>query len=311
MSLYGLLGTAPPRVTYCILHQASSPKGGEDYVATIRQMHDAVRQESAILTAALEKGKREAIARESQVLRGSLTEFLSTPMRSDNASVLNIFTEAFERFERVVAGLAPVGVTGSSDGRVVPLPAPKPPGRRLIASGKTYLRDLGFAGGASKADVFESVFEMAGGFNLDVLEHIIRDRLGIYSGAHGQHLLRAGTYAFAAYNCVGNWGGDGTPSPYEAALLFAKPVMEYAPFREAVAEAAGQMVNDLKFPGATLWQRKLGLGRGKEFVLRCACASADHAMKIGHWLQQRAEPAFLRAALLDGGSLLVKEFLDI
>jgi hypothetical protein len=311
MSLYSLLGTAPPVLSYCIMHQPASAKGVDEYVATIREMDEAVRQESAALTALFEKGRKEAIARESQVLRGSLTEFLSTPMRSDNASILRIFTDAFERFDNVVAGLTPIGVTGTSEGRIIAPKMQKPLEKRLRSSGKSYLRELGFDAGPAKVDIFESVFLISGGHNLDILEHIIRDRLGIYSGAHGRHLIGAGAYTFAAYNRAGNWGAatEAAASSVEAVLFFSKPVMEYAQFREAIVAAMEEMTREMKLPGVTLWQRKLGLGRGKEFILRFACASTEQVPGIVRWLEQRKEPAFFRAALVEGGSLVVKEFL--
>jgi hypothetical protein len=272
-----------------------------------------VRRESDSIAAAYAKHVRDAIGRESQVLRGSLSEFLQTPMRSDNASVQRIFSDSFERFQEQVAGKPALGVTRSYEGRVITQAFLKTAERRLAANGRAYLKSLGFIAGKTKGDIFESVFIVEGGMNLDLIELIIRDRLGVYGETHGKHIDLTGGYSFSAYNLVGTWGqitrDQALNGRVELAIFFAKPTMQYAPFRAGLLEALGNLTKRISPRSITLWQRKLGLGEGKEFILRWLCDESRQAVEILHLLEQQKDPPFTKKVLVDQGHLVLKELL--
>ena len=313
MSIYKILDTAVPTISYCVLHQGASPSSGEEYLTTLRDLHAAVRRESDDMLATYTKHVHEVIGRESQVLRGTLSEFLSMPVRSDTTSVQRIFSESFERLQEQVVGNTALGVSRSYEGKFVIPSLQKAADRTLAANGTAYLKSLGFVAGKSKGEIHESVFVVEGGMNLDMLEHIVRDRLGIYAATHGKHLDLAGGYAFAAYNLVGSWGlverDRELNGQTELVIVFAKPTVQYGPFRAELAELLGTVAKDLAFPLMTLWQRKLGLGKGKEFILRCLCDSPRRAGDLLRRIEQCKGPGFVKKALLDHGGLVVKQLL--
>jgi hypothetical protein len=313
MSMYRILGTPVPTISYCIFHQAASSGSVEKYLDTLRELHSSVRRETASIAAAYAKHVRDVIGRESQALRGSLSEFLQTPMRSDNASVQRIFSDSFERFQEQVVGSPAIGVTRSYEGKVITPAFQKTADRKLVANGTTYLKGLGFVAGKTKGDIFESVFIVEGGMNLDLIEHIIRDRLGIYVETHGKHLDLTGGYSFGAYNLVGSWGqltrDEVLNGQVELAVFFAKPAMQYAPFRAGLLEALGHVTKRISPRSITLWQRKLGLGKGKEFILRWLCEGSRQAVEILRLLEQQMEPPFVKRVLIDQGHLVLKELL--
>ncbi len=311
MSTYSILNAPVPTISYSILHQPGSSALVDEYVGTIRELHAVVIRESDALTAAYQKSVRETITRESQALRGALGEFLAMPVRSDTASVQKIFGESFERYQEQVVGTGPLGVIRSYEGRVVEPGFQKAAERKLVVKGRSYLKGLGFARGKAGADVFESVFLVQGGMNLDLLEHIIRDRVGIYGPTHGRHLEQAGRYLFAAYNLVGSWGAraDILAGQFEAALYFSKPAMPYDTFRGGLLGALEVLVKEKPVRQVSLWQRKLGLGRGSEFILRCTAASTGDIGDVLGWLGRCHEPAFLKSALMSRGQLVVKELV--
>ncbi len=313
MSTYSILNAPVPTISYSILHQPGSSASADEYVETIRELHAAVMRESDALTAAYQKSVRETITRESQALRGALGEFLAMPVRSDTASVQKIFGESLERYQQQIVGTAPLGVLRSYEGRILDPGFQKPAERKLLVRGRSYLKGLGFATGKTSADVFESVFLVQGGMNLDLLEHIIRDRVGIYGPTHGRHLEQAGRYLFAAYNLVGSWGtvtrADILAGHVEAALHFSKPAMAYDAFRGGLVAALEVLVKEKPIRQVSLWQRKLGLGRGSEFILRCTAASPGDIGDVLGWLGRCHEPAFLKSALMSRGQLVVKELV--
>jgi len=313
MSTYSILSTPVPTISYCIFHQAASSKLQEEYTGTIRDLHASLLRESGALSAAYQKSVREAIVRESQALRGALGEFLAMPVRSDNVAVQKIFTEGFERYHGHITGEMRFGVTMSWDGKLVDFRLQKAAEKKLELNGRTYLKGLGFAPSKQKGDIFESVFIVEGGMNLDFLEHIIRDRLGIYRTTHGRHLERTGAYTFAAYNLVRAWG----PLPHrqsadgqlETVVYFSKPEIEYDRFRAGVNGALEKLAAAEGLAHLSLWQRKLGLGKGKEFILRCLCESQLQAGSVIAWLTRCSEPGFLKDVLITNGNLILKELL--
>jgi hypothetical protein len=147
------------------------------------------------------------------------------------------------------------------------------------------------------------------------VEHFVRDRVGIYNSTHGAHLAAVGVYAFAAHNLVLSEGEEmsrGNESAWgEAVLVFSKPAMQYDAFRESLSPVVGALAREPGITSATVWQRKLGLGRGEEFILRCVIAGPKHASLFVDCLHglHDANPAAIAALL--GGRLLVKQHLRL
>ena len=305
MSVYSILNLSRPTIGYGILHQSEKPGDARQYAENIHELHAAVRRESETITSAYEKVVREAVTRESQVLRGSLSEYLAMPVRSDNQSVQKIFAESFERYHAQMAGVQPLGAARSFEGTVT-FPNPKGAAeRKLVAAGKEYLRELGFTPLKTKGAIHESVFVVEGGMNLDVLEHIIRDRLGIYASVHGDHLNMVGGYTFSAYNLIGAWStaNGAAANSLECVFAFSKPEVQYQPFRAGLHEAMAKLAKEI--PSITVWQRKLGFGRGKEFIVRCRCGG--DISDIISWLQKDPGAKEIRHLFLTQACLLIEE----
>lgn len=311
MSVYRHLGANAPAIAYQVLHQAKAGVAKATYSSTMKELHARIGEESVAINSAYQKFLREITTRESQILKGTIAQFLETPIRTDNAEVQRIFREAFEKFQDQVLDRQPLGVSDSSEGRMVFPSLRRAPGRKLLENGRAWLEKNGFSVGKGTGDVFESAFHVLGGLNLDILEHIVRDRLGIYSSTHGKHLGESARSAFTAYNVLhthGNMPAKGTRSGKTgAALLFSKPSMEYAPFRKALRELTERHANAFPSIGFTLLQRKLGLGIGEEFMLRWVGESVDQVDDVVQGLREAPEP-FLDS-LHERGNLFIKEVI--
>ncbi|RPH37828.1 hypothetical protein EHM92_01670 [bacterium] len=313
MKTYPLLNTPVPVISYCIFHQPKKGRSGDEYVNTMRALHERVQKESGEMKNAFAKGVREAIARESQMVSGLLSQFLTTPIQSDRAEVRRVIAEGIERSLGQAGMNSEIGVSWSSEGKTCFPPHRKALERKLQQNGKAYLQDLGFTSDGSAGDIFESVFVVEGGINLDLIEHSVRDRVGIYSPPHGTHLGESTTYTFGAYNLV---YASGTRPPQEQkkglveiSFSFSKPPVEYALFRKALAAGLEQYVSGDAALYTSLWQRKLGLGRGKEFILRFLCDEMKKLDGIMKWLHERRDPDFPAEALAEKGAMLLKELL--
>ncbi len=313
MRTYPILNTPVPTISYCILHQPKKERSGEEYVNTMRALHERVQKESGEMKSAHSKGVREAITRESQLVSGLLSQFLTTPIQSDRAEVQRIIAEGLEQSLEQVGTIGEIGVSWSSEGKTCFPPLKKALERKLQQNGRGYLHDLGFASDGSAGDILESVFVVEGGINLDLLEHIVRDRIGIYSAPHGTHLEESAIYTFSAYNLV---YASGVRPPQERkkglveiSLSFSKPSVEYVPFRKSLISGLEQHLAGGVALYTSLWQRKLGMGTGKEFILRFLCDEMKKLDGIMHWLHESRDPGLTSEALGEKGAMLFKELL--
>ena len=100
----------------------------------------------------------------------------------------------------------------------------------------------------------------------------MRDRMGIYRGSHGAHIQNVTRTMFGTYNLVHQLGealvADIAQDTQEVTFAFNKGPIQYGPFRQEVTALMEQVAGQAYLAHASFWQRKLGLGTGKEFVLR-------------------------------------------
>ncbi len=310
MSIYTYLSTPLPTIAYAILHQAGPAVSPEAYAETMKELHQRIAAETAEVNAGFKKALQEITVRETQMLRGSLSQFLETPIRSDNAEVQKIFLDAFQKFGGLITVTDDYGVIRSSEGKLS-LPASRQAvQKKLGVGGKAYLTELGFTFGKASGPVFESVFYVRGGANLDIMEHLVRDRLGIYASTHGKHLTEFAGCLFGAYNVVMG-GGPGpqtdTGENSEAVIWFDKPDMPYGEFRQGLSVLLESLAKEGSPASPSLWQRKLGLGRGREFALRLAGRNRKKVDEMIQWIHECTLPDVVRNAVMNEGALLTRE----
>jgi len=304
--MYRTLNLPVPLIAYTILHRPRAGVGEEAYRSILAEMHRRVAAEAAAVRELVVRAAEDDAAREVQRLRGGLLHFLETPMRRDKEDVARTLLESLGRARDTAS--PPVGVAGSRDGRFA---APKTGSGATAAHvrrGREYLTGLGFEGSAA---VWESQFFVEGGANLDLLEHIVRDRMGVYASTHGRHIGQFTGFASSVHNLVGSrrWSpGKPTPAPcWEVAVHFAKPGVRYDEFRAALERFLDVLAG---LPGAaalSLWQRKLGLGRGEEYVLRCEARSEREAVDIAARVAAERSDPLLGDAVARHGRALLRE----
>jgi hypothetical protein len=313
MNLQSVLDVPAPTIAYCALHQRLPEVPRDEYQKTMKELHQRIREETAAINGAFKQHVTGTIDKETENLRNTLSHFLHTPISSDNEDVRRILVESLERFKDQMLGTNPLGLVDSHELKIFGVSSKKAVEKRLLKNGRSYLNGLGFATTKGSPDIFESVFIVQGGLNLDVLEHIVRDRLGIYSTTHGKHIKEFGGYSYAVYNMVFSRGelpsSDKLMKFTELTFHFSKPDIKYAPFRNGLVETLEQLAGAMSIDHLSLWQRKLGLGAGKEFILRVVSDKSDRSSAVIEWFNKQKEKEFVSEALTMGGSLVVKEFL--
>jgi len=71
----------------------------------------------------------------------------------------------------------------------------------------------------------------------------------------------------------------GDNATQEVTFAFSKGPVHYSDFRQAVSALMEQAGEQTPLIHASFWQRKLGLGTGKEFVLRLRLPAGEEALR--------------------------------
>ena len=313
MSIYTLLSSPLPTIAYCAMHQSLPTVPVAEYMKTMKELHERIAYESEAINAEYTKSLREMMLREVQAIHGGLSSFLQMPISSDDKDVRRILEEELGKFGEAMADNNGYGLKYSVEGKVFRVSTKKTLEKKLLSAGKVYLEELGFTPGKGTGAIFESMFVVEGGINLDIIEHIVRDRLGIYSTTHGKHIKEFGEYAYTVYNLVHSIGSlperEARRKHFEADLYFSKPDTKYAPFRKSAVDILKKLSEEVKPIHLALWQRKLGLGVGKEFVLRIVSNNSDQISGVVQWLEEHDENPLIKETLIRDGNLILKELL--
>jgi hypothetical protein len=108
--------------------------------------------------------------------------------------------------------------------------------------------------------------------------------MGIYRGSHGAHIENIARTSFGTYNLVYQLGESLTADlssdagSQEVTFAFSKGPVHYSDFRQEVSALLEHAGERLHLMHASFWQRKLGLGTGKEFVLRLRIPAGEEAL---------------------------------
>jgi hypothetical protein len=86
-------------------------------------------------------------------------------------------------------------------------------------------------------------------------------------------------------------------------VWFAKPQVRYAEFRGALAVLLDDLMRDGTCRAAAVWQRKLGLGSGEEYQLRCEVADHGKALGLARSLAERKLDPVLQTAIVRQGRM--------
>jgi hypothetical protein len=102
-----------PLLSYGILHRPRTGVPREVYRGTILEMHRGVDEESLKFSLRHQKSLLALSQKQAQILRGGLSQFLQTPIRSDSAEVQRIFQDAFDEHRALMGEPGPYGATAS------------------------------------------------------------------------------------------------------------------------------------------------------------------------------------------------------
>ena len=109
--------------------------------------------------------------------------------------------------------------------------------------------------------------------------------MGIYRGSHGAHIENIARTSFGTYNLIYQLGEEltadlaGDVLTQEVTFAFSKGPVHYSDFRRDTSALMEHVAEQTNLVHASFWQRKLGLGTGKEFVLRLRIPVGEEALR--------------------------------
>ena len=283
MDVYRALNADVPQLLFTVMHQSGPTVSDEEFTRTVTALHKEIRRQAQAMGEELRQWLGEQYNLQAEETVRKLRRLGVLAENADAAEVQQILERDYSRLGNRIGSLSLLGLQGSGEEVFVEEIAGDPDLGKRVADGREYLASLGFKPG--QGPLHEAWLLFRGSLHYDVMESVVRDRMGIYRGAHGAHIENIARTSFGTYNLVYQLGESltadlvGDVLTQEVTFAFSKGPVHYSDFRQdvsALMEHVGEQINLLH---ASFWQRKLGLGTGKEFVLRLRVPASENALR--------------------------------
>ena len=283
MDVYRALNADVPQLLFTVMHQAGPTVSDEEFTRTVTALQIDIRKQVHEVG---ERLHQWLLQQYSQQAEETLQKFQRLGVLSEHADVREvqqILERDYSRLGSRVGSETVLGLQGSSEETFSEAIPTDPELAKRVADGREYIASLGFKPG--QGPLHEAWLLFRGSIHYDVMEHIVRDRLGIYIGSHGAHIENVGRTSFGTYNLVYQLGEsltanlDNNVTTQEVTFAFSKGPIHYSDFRHEVSALMEHIAEQLNLIHASFWQRKLGLGTGKEFVLRLRLPAGEAPLR--------------------------------
>lgn len=285
MDVYRALNADVPQLLFTVTHQGGPSVTGEEYNRTATALQRNISEQAQDIAGELQQWLEQQYREQAEEMARKLQMLGLLPADADLEQVQETLARDYARLGNRLGSASMLGMQGSGEEVFnEELPADAELAKR-VADGREYLASLGFRPG--QGIMHESWLLFRGSIHYDVMEHVVRDRMGIYVGTHGDHIQNVGRTAFGTYNLIYQLGesltadlpAEGDGATQEATFAFNKGPIHYSPFRQEVSALMEHIAEQIDLRHASFWQRKLGLGTGKEFVLRLRLPAGEPALK--------------------------------
>ena len=195
MSIYELLSFDIPILAYSVLHQPRTSVTSKEYTRSLLEFRIKLKEESGIIQTTWQNYLSELTAKTEQATRGNLSQFLSTPIQSDTCDIQNIISDQIVQTADQLLPKIRFGLKEGYDGRFLTESSQGeiPKGRAI--GGRSFFQKVGFKTGRNNSAVFESLYIVQGASNLDILEYLIRNRIGSCNSVHGTKISQSDIFA--------------------------------------------------------------------------------------------------------------------
>jgi len=283
MDVYRALNADVPQLLFTVMHQAGPVVAEEDFTRTVTALHMEIRRQAQAMGEELHRWLEQQYRQQAEETVQKLQRLAALAENADLEKVQEALERDYSRLASRVGAESLLGMQGSGE-EVFAEEGPSDPDlAKRFADGREYLASLGFKPG--QGPLHEAWLLFRGSMHYDVLEHVVRDRIGIYKSSHGDHIAYVGRVSFGTYNLIYQLGEGLTADladdrvTQEVTFAFGKGPVHYSDFRQEVSGLMEHVGAQTYLVHASFWQRKLGLGTGKEFVMRLRLLGDEEALR--------------------------------
>jgi hypothetical protein len=283
MDVYRALNADVPQLLFTVLHQAGPTVSDEEFTRTVTALHMDIGKQMYEIGERLHLWLVQQYSQQAEETLQKLQRLGLLSQQADVGEVRQILEKDYSRLGSRVGTETVLGMQGSAEETFSEAEFNDPDLAKRVADGREYVASLGFKPG--QGPLHETWLLFRGSIHYDVMEHIVRDRMGIYIGSHGAHIENVGRTSFGTYNLVYQLGEsltdhlDNDVATQEVSFAFSKGPIHYSDFRHEVSSLMEHIAEQINLIHASFWQRKLGLGTGKEFVLRLRLPSGEEPLR--------------------------------
>jgi hypothetical protein len=282
MDVYRALNTDVPQLLFTVLHQSGPTVSDKDFTRTVTALQMDIRRQAQEIGEELQQWLQQRYTQQAEETFQKLQRLAALSEHANPKQVQEVLARDYQRLGTRIGTASLLGMQGSAEETFSEEVPSDPDLARRFADGREYLASLGFKPG--QGVIHEAWLLFRSSIHYDVMEHAVRDRMGIYKGSHGDHIQSVARTSFGTYNLIYQVGESLTAdlthdATQEATFAFSKGPIQYSPFRQEVSGMMEHVAEQLHLLHASFWQRKLGLGTGKEFVLRVRLPAGEEALR--------------------------------
>lgn len=272
MDIYRALNADVPLSLFTILHQTAPTLSREEYEQLVTTLHNDVNTQTESLGNELLKWQQKQYLEQAEEMGRKLQRLGFLSEQVNIAQLQDALLQDYQRLGSRIGSRSLVGLLGAAE---IVLDAAKPVDAELahLADiGQRYLATLGFKSGPGM--MHESCLLFRGSVHYDIIEHLVRNRTELQQGKYAKSLAHILHMTISAYDLVYQTGEGLSAEPNEdmpmqqVAFAMNKGNVPYSLFRQNVSIILEDVGEHVLIFHASFWQRKLGLGVGKEFMLR-------------------------------------------
>ncbi len=239
MDVYRALNADVPQLLFTVLHQAGPTVSDEEFTRTVSALQMDIGKQVHEIGERLHLWLMQQYSQQAEETLQKLQRLGVLSQQADVGEVRQILEKDYSRLGSRVGSETVLGMQGSAEVTFSEAVFNDPDLAKRVADGREYLASLGFKPG--QGPLHETWLLFRGSIHYDVMEHIVRDRMGIYIGSHGAHIENVGRTSFGTYNLVYQLGEsltahlDNDVATQEVTLAFSKGPIHYSDFRHEVS----------------------------------------------------------------------------
>ncbi len=272
MDIYRALNADVPLSLFTIMHQTAPTLSREEYERLVETLHNDVSTQTESLGNELLKWQQKEYLEQAEEMGRKLRRLGFLSEHANIAQLQDALIQDYQRMGSRIGSRSLIGILGAAE---IVLNEGKPIDAelaRLTMIGQRYLASLGFKPG--RGLMHESCLLFRGSVHYDIIEHLVRNRTELQQGKYDKSLAQIQHMAISMYDLVYQTGEGLAAEPNEAvpmqqvAFAINKGNIPYSLFLRNVCSMMEDVGEHVLIFHTSFWQRKLGLGIGKEFVLR-------------------------------------------